>query len=239
MTGSEEIITFADESFTPAVRGFLHRPGRNSGDAIILAHGAGSNCTSPLLVKIASFFAQRGILVLRCDLAFRQARRYGPPVGTGAEDRKGLRHAVEAVRKLGYTRVLLGGHSYGGRQASMLLAEQQGLVEGLVLFSYPLHPPRRPEQMRTTHFPRLRTRVLFIQGSRDPFASPEEMQSAIQLIAAETCLVIVEGAGHDLKQRTRDHSKSDELLQKLGPAFHEFFSPADRGLAVSPAAPKD
>jgi predicted alpha/beta-hydrolase family hydrolase len=92
----------------------------------------------------------------------------------------------------------MGGHSYGGRQASILAAEELGLVDGLLLLSYPLHPPRKPEQLRTAHFPKLQTPALFVHGSRDPFGSLDEMKQALKLIPASTCLIEVDGAGHDL-----------------------------------------
>ena len=187
----------------PAVRGFLHRPGTAFEDALVLTHGAGSNCGAPLLVAMAEAFAAAGIMVLRCDLPFRQARPHGPPFGNGAQDRAGLRRAVEIVREAatrdGQTiRLFLGGHSYGGRQASMLVAEDASIVDALLLLSYPLHPPDKPQQLRTAHFANLRTPALFIHGSRDPFGSLKEMRAALSLIPAHTELVTIESAGHDL-----------------------------------------
>jgi hypothetical protein len=80
----------------------------------------------------------------------------------------------------------------------MLCSEEPDLVAGLLLLSYPLHPPRKPEQQRTQHLPDLRTPTLFVQGTRDPFGSIEEIQRAIKMIPAKTKLLTVEGAGHDL-----------------------------------------
>ena len=85
-------------------------------------------------------------------------------------------------------RVFLGGHSYGGRQSTMLCADQPGLVDGLLLLSYPLHPPRKPDQLRVQHLPKLQTPALFVHGTRDPFGSPEEMEAALSLIPAKTRL---------------------------------------------------
>jgi len=81
----------------------------------------------------------------------------------------------------------------------MLAAEEPGLIEGLLLLSYPLHPPRKPEQLRTAHFPSLRTQALFIHGTRDPFGLAAELEAALKLIPAQTTLVLIESAGHDLK----------------------------------------
>jgi predicted alpha/beta-hydrolase family hydrolase len=150
-------------------------------------------------VALAEEFSAAGLVVLRCDLPYRQARPYGPPgPGDAARDRAGLKNAIATVRKLATGRLFLGGHSYGGRQSSMLCAEEPNLVDGLLLMSYPLHPPRKPEQLRTQHLPNLRTPSLFVEGTRDPFGSIEEMETAIGLIPARTQLLKIEGTGHDL-----------------------------------------
>jgi len=94
--------------------------------------------------------------------------------------------------------VFLGGHSYGGRQSSILVSEDPGLVDGLLLLSYPLHPPRRPAQLRTAHLPNLRKPAFFVHGTRDPFGTIPEMKSALKLIPAAHALFDVDGAGHDL-----------------------------------------
>ena len=179
----------------------LHRPVSPSGAGMVLTHGAGANCRSALLVAVAEMLAESGVTVLRYDLPFRQKRPSGPPHPSGAAaDQVGLREAVEALRSIVPGPVFLGGHSYGGRQATMLAAAEPGLVAGLLLLSYPLHPPDKPESLRTAHFPALRTRAAFVHGDRDDFGSPEEMQQALSLIPGQTNLQIVPGAGHDLKK---------------------------------------
>jgi uncharacterized protein len=187
------------------IRGWLHEPAANaSGQGLVITHGAGSNCESPLLRAVAETFAEAGFHVLRCDLPYRQQRPTGPPLpGLAARDREGLRRAAEAMREITPQYVILGGHSYGGRQATllaagMLAAETPALADALLLLSYPLHPPRKPEQLRTQHFPQLRTPVLFIHGTRDPFGSIEEMSTALTAIPARHQLVTVEKAGHEL-----------------------------------------
>jgi predicted alpha/beta-hydrolase family hydrolase len=165
----------------------------------VLTHGAGSDCEAPILLATAGAFARAGFTVLRCDLPFRQARPTGPPSpATAARDRDGLRRAVAALRSHVSGHVSLGGHSYGGRQASLLIAEEPALAEALLLLSYPLHPPRRPAESRTEHFPALRRPALFVHGSRDPFGSLAELETARQLIPAPTALLPVHGVGHDL-----------------------------------------
>jgi uncharacterized protein len=205
----------------PPVRGFLHGPEAASGDGVVLAHGAGSNAQAPLLVALAESFCDAGFSVLRCDLPFRQSRPYGPPgPGDAERDRAGLRNAVEAVKKFAAGRVFLGGHSYGGRQASMLCAEAPELAAGLLLLSYPLHPPRKPEQLRTQHFTDLRTSTLFMSGTRDPFGSIAEIEQALKSIPAKTKLLAIEDAGHDLgfKGKARRENLPAEILE----AFRQF-----------------
>ncbi len=81
----------------------------------------------------------------------------------------------------------------------MLAAEEPGLVDGLLLLSYPLHPPGKHEQLRTAHFPALQTPAVFVHGTKDPFGSPKELEDAVKLISGPVRVVPVEGAGHDLK----------------------------------------
>lgn len=208
-------------SAEPAVRGFLHVPNEKNGDGITLTHGAGSNCRSKLLMALADAFAEAGFSVLRCDLPFRQHRPQGPPFpGNAATDRDGLRRAVRVLQETAPGRLYLGGHSYGGRQASMLAAEEQQLLAGLLLLSYPLHPPRKAADLRTGHFPKLATASLFVHGSRDPFGSLEELSSALKLIPARNMLLEISGSGHELLPR----SAPGEVPARIVQAFRGFFS---------------
>jgi predicted alpha/beta-hydrolase family hydrolase len=188
----------------PDVRGVVHRPASPNGDGLVLTHGAGSTADAPLLVALADAFAARGTTVLRCDLPFRQGKPTGPPSPRAAPmDRAGIRRAVVALRGLGATRVFAGGHSYGGRQTTMLVADEPDLVVALLLLAYPLHPPTRPGQLRTAHFPRIRTPAMFVHGTTDPFGSIEDLRPAVALIPAPTSVLRVDGAGHDLARGRR------------------------------------
>jgi uncharacterized protein len=214
--------SFSDASLDPPVRGFLHRPEKANQDGLVLTHGAGGNCRGPLLTALAEAFSGAGVVVLRCDLPFRQARSFGPPrPGDASRDRQGLKNAVAALRKLVPGRMFLGGQSYGGRQASMLCADEPGLVNGLLLLSYPLHAPGRPDQLRTQHLPKIQVPALFVHGTRDPFGSIEEMESAIKLIPAKTKLMPVEGVGHDLGFKGK--MRKDELPAAILAEFRQFF----------------
>jgi len=117
-------------------------------------------------------------------------------------------------------RVFLGGQSYGGRQASMLCAEEK-VADGLLLLSYPLHPPGKPEQLRTQHFSQIQIPVMLVQGTRDPFGSIDEIEAARKQIPAKTLLLPVEGAGHDLgfKGKAKQENLPGEVLSKFKQLF--------------------
>ena len=191
----------------------LHRPVAPNGAGLVLTHGAGANCRTALLIAVAEMLKSRGVTVLRYDLPFRQKRPSGPPHPSGAaNDRAGLREAAAAMRTFVGGAVFLGGHSYGGRQATMLAADEPDLVTGLLLLSYPLHPPGKPESARTAHFLQLRTRAAFVHGERDQFGTLDEMRPALGLIPAETLLCPVAGAGHDLKKGKIDLTPALDFL---------------------------
>lgn len=185
------------------ISGWLHEPdGKGNERGLLLTHGAGSHCQSPLLTAIAETFATAGYWVLRCDLPYRQLRAQGPPrKGDSERDREGLRRALEALREYAPAGVILSGHSYGGRMATILAAEQPSSALALLALSYPLRPPRELANLRTAHFPQLATPVLFIHGARDPFGSPEEMTQALTLIPAQHHVKFFDKTGHELNPK--------------------------------------
>jgi predicted alpha/beta-hydrolase family hydrolase len=190
---------FDDLAADPPVRGYLHAPSQPSRGTIVLTHGAGANCQSKLLIEMSDAFAVSGFAVLRFDLPFRLERPYGPPSpGSAVKDREGLRRAVALMKERERGPIFVGGHSYGGRQATILVSEDSELVDGLLLLSYPLHPPQKPAQLRTSHFPKLHKPAFFVHGARDPFGTIQEMNSALELIPGPHAFFEVDGAGHDL-----------------------------------------
>ena len=217
MSGAVE--RFADDAGDVPVRGAVHRPATPGVDVLVLTHGAGGNHAAPILHAVAEAFAARQTTVLRCDLPFRQARPNGPPSPAGAgRDRAGLRRAVELMRARCPGRVLLGGASYGGRQATLLAAEHPGLVDGLLLLAYPLHAPGRPDAPRAAHFPNIRTPTLFVHGTRDPFATIDELDAVRLTLGAASALLRVADAGHDLGRGRTPFADDlpDRLLALLG-----------------------
>ena len=213
-------VEFKDDSVDGApVRGFLHRAERAEADGLVLTHGAGANCRSTLLTAVAEAFCAAGVTVLRCDLPFRQARPFGPPMrGSGDRDQAGLRAAVSALRRETAGQIFLGGHSYGGRQASMLAAKEPQVADALLLLSYPLHPPEKPAILRTEHFPSLQVPALFVSGEGDGFGTRAELDAALRMIPGRTELMMLAGAGHELMSK----KNSEELPGRVVERFLQF-----------------
>jgi predicted alpha/beta-hydrolase family hydrolase len=122
------------------------------------------------------------------------------------------------MRELARGRLFLGGHSYGGRQATMLAAADPSVCDALLILAYPLHPPKKPEQLRIDHLPQLKTLAFFVQGTRDPFATIDEMTKHIAVIPAAHRLEVLEGSGHDLLGR----KPSSQLTAQIASSFLAF-----------------
>ncbi len=180
------------------IAGIAHRPAGSPAGAVLLTHGAGGNRDAPLLVALCDEWARRGWLAIRYDLPFRRRRPTGPPSGSAAADQAGIAEAIAVARGLTAGPVIAGGHSYGGRLTSMVAAGDPAAVDALALTSYPLHPPGKPDRLRTEHFGAIGVPTVFTQGSSDPFGSLAELRAAAALIPAPTEIVEVTGARHDL-----------------------------------------
>ncbi len=183
------------------IRGWVHsrRSETCATGALGLTHGAGSDCRTAFLVAVAEAFQAKGFLVLCYDLPFRQSGKGGFSAASQALDREGIRKVSAALRTLAPgVPLYMAGHSYGGRQTSMLAAEWPEVADALLLLSYPLHPPKQPEKLRREHFPSLKVPALFVHGKRDEFGTVAEVESARALIPARTALQAVDGAGHSL-----------------------------------------
>lgn len=183
----------ADGREIPAVVADLHEPDGDPRAVLVLAHGAGGNRDAAILHAYADEFCAHGLLVATIDLPYRQRRPKGPPGrADAARDRDGIAAACAAIGSLvDDVPLIVGGHSYGGRQASMLVAEQPGLAGGLFLSSYPLHPPGKPERLRIEHLGDVAVPTVVVHGRTDPFASSEELAAAVALINAPTRIVTV------------------------------------------------
>ncbi|MEE6135521.1 alpha/beta family hydrolase [Mycobacterium sp. 050128] len=187
------------------IAGIAHQPDGAAHGVVVLTHGAGGNRESDLLQRICDEWARRGWLAVRYNLPYRRRRPKGPPSGSAATDRAGIEEAIALCRKLADGPLIAGGHSYGGRQTSMVVAEADPPgVDVLTLFSYPVHPPGKPERPRTEHLPAIRVPTVFTHGTSDPFGTPAEVRDAAALIPAATEVVEITGARHDLRSKTLD-----------------------------------
>ena len=189
------------------IAGVAHEPAGTATGVVVLTHGAGGSRESPLLIAICQQWAQRGWLAVRYNLPYRRRRPKGPPSGSSAADLSGVYEAIAVARDLTGGPVIAGGHSYGGRLTSMVVAEQPQngqRVDALTLFSYPLHPPGKPERLRTDHFGAITVPTVFTHGSSDPFGTIDELRAAVRLIGAPVEILEVTGARHDLGTKVID-----------------------------------
>lgn len=174
-------------------------------DGVVLFPGAGSERNHSSLVLIEETLAP--LPVARVDFPYRRAGKKFP-------DRAPilLQCVVDEVHRLAGewgtdpSRLVIGGRSMGGRICSMVIANEVDplVVAGLILVSYPLHPPKKPEKLRTEHLPRVASPTLWISGTRDTFGTPDELTYAIELTTGRNTVHLIEGKGHDLKGSDAD-----------------------------------
>lgn len=188
-----------------AVTAVWHRPAPDdpARTGVVLAHGAGSDLDAPVLVAAATGLASHGHAVARVNLAYRQHRASGPP--PRAEASVDDLHATwQAVVEAEPDRAwVLGGASYGGRVATLVAAAGVD-VAGVLCWSYPLHPPGRPERLRVAHLPDVAVPMLVVQGTDDPFGTPGDLRPHLARVGGPARAVGVDGADHSLHvPRTR------------------------------------
>lgn len=190
------------------IAGITHEPqaeaGRTPKGVVVLTHGAGGSRESKLLQQVCDEWADRGWLAVRYNLPYRRRRPKGPPPSSAATDRAGIIEAITLCRGLADGPLIAGGHSYGGRQTSMVVATGEASTDVLALFSYPVHPPGKPERTRTEHLRNITVPTVFTHGTSDPFGTLTEVRDAAALIAAPTGIVEITGARHDLGSKTLD-----------------------------------
>jgi uncharacterized protein len=186
------------------IAGITHEPEGTPAGVVMLTHGAGGSRESPLLIRICDEWAARGWLAVRYNLPYRRRRPKGPPSGSAGGDRDGIVDALTLARSLADGPVIAGGHSYGGRQTSMVVVENADLADLLTPFSYPLHPPGKPDRLRTEHFSAITIPTVFTHGTADPFGTIDELREAATLIPSPVAIVEVTGARHDLGSKKLD-----------------------------------
>ena len=185
---------------------YAPEPAGGSDATLILAHGAGAPQTHPFLTGFARDLASRGIEIVTFNFAYMERGRRVPDPAPRLE--RCYRAVIGLVRErpgAAGRRLFVGGKSMGGRIASQVVAgdARDGSsppVDGLVLLGYPLHPPGRPEKLRAAHLPSITAPMLFVQGSRDTFGTPDELRPVLaECPRAE--LRVVEGGDHSFRMR--------------------------------------
>ncbi|MDQ7250773.1 alpha/beta hydrolase family protein [Dongia sedimenti] len=170
---------------------------------MLLAHGAGAPMDSASMTATAQVLAAAGFRVARFEFAYMAARRSGqrkpPPRAESVQPE--YRAAIDALKTKG--KLIIGGKSMGGRVASMIADEMlsERKIAGLLCLGYPFHPPEKPQQLRTAHLAGLQTPTLIVQGTRDPFGTPDEV--ATYKLSKAIALLWLEDGDHDLKPRKK------------------------------------
>jgi predicted alpha/beta-hydrolase family hydrolase len=173
--------------------------------SLILGHGAGAGQNSAFMVKFATALAERGIETITFNFAYTEAGRRVPDRNDRLE--AAWRRVIAAYRdgELGAhgrsRKLAIGGKSMGGRIASQVAAADSDGIAGLVFLGYPLHPPGRPDKLRSAHLPQIRAPMLFVQGSRDTFGTPEELRPILETLNAPAELCVIEDGDHSFKVR--------------------------------------
>jgi predicted alpha/beta-hydrolase family hydrolase len=193
-----------------------------AGVCLILAHGAGASQTSGFMTQTAGALAARGIETITFNFLYSEAGRRLPDRNDKLEACwRGIIAAYRSGSIGGHgerRRLAIGGKSMGGRIASQVAAADPDAIAGLVLLGYPLHPPGRPDKLRSKHLPAIRAPMLFVQGSRDAFGTPNELAPILTTLTAPARLCVVEGGDHSFKVA----KKAARSQSKTPAQVHEF-----------------
>jgi len=186
-----------------------------AGIGLILGHGAGANQASGFMVRFATALAARGVETVTFNFVYTEQGRRLPDKNDKLENC--WRAAIAAVRGVtpALGKLVIGGKSMGGRIASQIAAAGEVGVAGLVFLGYPLHPPGRPEKLRSEHLSRIRPPMLFVQGSRDAFGSPDELRAALADVRAAADLFVVDGGDHSFKVPKRGAMPQDQVYETV------------------------
>ena len=184
---------------------------------LVVAHGAGAGMDHPFMAGFCDALASAGVSALRFNFPYIEAGRRSP--GSPKDAIAAFRAAVEVATARTGRQVFVGGKSYGGRISSMAAAEGMPAL-GLVFLGYPLHPPGKPEQVRDAHLYNLSQPMLFLHGTKDPFATPEVLQAVLKRLGARATDVPFEGAGHSFERSRKDDQRDNAAA--LVPAVVSF-----------------
>jgi predicted alpha/beta-hydrolase family hydrolase len=217
MTAPEESLRIDTAKGSVSAR--YARPSSPSA-TIVVAHGAGAGMDHPLIAGFARACVDEGLASLRFNFPYLEAGRRSPDPEAVLRDAWRAAFAV-AHDRAGEHPVWASGKSLGGRIASMATADGEVPAAGLVFLGYPLHPPGKPERIRDEHLYRIDVPMLFLQGTSDPFASPELLGKVVAKLGSLAEVVPFEGAGHsfEVRGRKRDPREVGASLAPTAAAF--------------------
>jgi uncharacterized protein len=197
VTVSSLSLPIADARVTQVTAAY-HTPSRRRGPAVLLAPGAGGSLEGDGLRSLAEVLVSLGLPVVRTNLPHHEGGRRAAPK---AERSVGAyRQLVAAAQESTGIKGpwILGGKSYGGRVASMAVAEGLSAL-GLLFYGYPLHPPGKPDRLRVEHWPHVGVPCLFLQGDRDTFANPDLLATSVLKLPRRSTVHTVQGGDHSLR----------------------------------------
>ena len=199
MTPDAHTVDLGDGRQTSALR-YAGAGPQTPSHRIVLAHGAGAGQRHPFITGIANRLADAGIEVWTFNFHYMERKRRAPDKASVLEQcfRRVVAFAQDSSGPA--KRLVIGGKSMGGRMATHLAAQGDRL-DGVFALGYPLHPPGKPEQLRSAHLPDINVPVLIVQGERDTFGTPDELTPVIATMKAPVTLVIVPGGDHSLGTR--------------------------------------
>jgi predicted alpha/beta-hydrolase family hydrolase len=181
--------------------------------ALVVGHGAGAGQSSPFMVRTAEGLAARGISTATFDFPYMAAKRSVPDRAPVLE--QSWREAIDRAREeLGGLPLFIGGKSMGGRISSQVAAQGAEGLSGLIFLGYPLHPPGKPEQRRDAHLPAIKEPMLFVQGTRDPFGTADEIRALLPRLQRAT-LHEIAGGDHSFKVSGRGAPKPEAVLASI------------------------
>jgi uncharacterized protein len=185
--------------------------------ALILGHGAGAGQHSPFMVDFAGALSELGLDVLTFNFLYTEQKRKLPDRGPVLEDCyraviDAARHHLESARRA----LFIGGKSMGGRIATQVAALDATLpIAGLVLLGYPLHPPGQPHKLRDAHLLAVRRPMLFVQGTRDTFGTPDELVPILARLTPRPAVHVVDGGDHSFKLSKKDPARQTAVYESI------------------------
>ncbi len=181
--------------------------GGTQAPALVVGHGAGAGMDHPFMVGFCEELSAAGVSAMRFNFPYLEAGRRSP--GSPKDATAAFVAAFEAATtRTGGRPVFAGGKSYGGRMASMAAAEGMPAA-GLVFLGYPLHAPGKTDQVRDTHLYGLKLPMLFLQGTKDPFADPDVLAGVLRTLGKRATYVPFEGAGHSFERSRKDDPRAN------------------------------